>query len=256
MSLDRIIPVLTIHQERLIKTIKFKYADAIYLGDPLNVLRIYNAKCVDEIIVLDISTSRTSSPPNIDLIRALASAAFMPLTYGGGVSNMEEARQIFALGVEKVSVNMSPARRREELLANLISEFGAQSIVASVDIVTTHSGPKVFDYLTGKHSDILALEYIRALDQIGPGEYLINFPEHDGVKCGYAIPEIKQISLATRKSLVACGGCSSIENMARLKAEVDINGFAAGALFSLFGRLNAPLPTYPSDLDLKTYFSR
>src|SRR6188768_3839631 len=131
MLQKRLLPVLLLQNGGLVKTTRFK--QPVYIGDPINAVRIFNDKEADELVILDIDSAKSAKPPNYDLLERIAGEAFMPLAYGGGVQTREQVRQLLRLGIEKVIINTA-LHRQPGLLAALSDEFGASSIVAGVDV--------------------------------------------------------------------------------------------------------------------------
>ena len=131
MLKHRVIPCLLLKNNGLVKTIKFD--NAKYVGDPINAIKIFNDKEVDELIVLDVMASKECQEPNFDLIEQFASECFMPLCYGGGIKNLEQAHRLFDIGIEKISIQTS-AIENLSFITRLANRFGSQSIVVSIDV--------------------------------------------------------------------------------------------------------------------------
>jgi cyclase len=227
MSRTRIIPVLTIMGNRLVKTVKFKNPN--YIGDPLNAIKIFNEKKVDELIILDIEASRQNKEPSYKLIYEMAGEAFMPLGYGGGIKTLDQAKKIFALGIEKVVLN-SVLLENPNLITQIANIYGAQSVVLSLDYKKNILGKLRPHFYSGKEymkKDIntFALEMI----DLGIGEIILQDIEKDGTFGGYnleMISELKNLSIP----IVAMGGCNSVSNM-KEAVKSGANAIAAGSLF-------------------------
>jgi len=227
MSRTRIIPVLTIMGNRLVKTVKFKNPN--YIGDPLNAIKIFNEKKVDELIILDIEASRQNKEPSYKLIYEMAGEAFMPLGYGGGIKTLDQAKKIFALGIEKVVLN-SVLLENPNLITQIANIYGAQSVVLSLDYKKNILGKLRPHFYSGKEymkKDIntFALEMI----DLGIGEIILQDIEKDGTFGGYnleMISELKNLSIP----IVAMGGCNSVSNM-KEALKSGANAIAAGSLF-------------------------
>jgi cyclase len=243
MSRTRIIPVLAIMGNRLVKTVKFKNPN--YIGDPLNAIKIFNEKKVDELVILDIEASKQNKEPNYKLIYEMAGEAFMPLGYGGGIKTLEQAKKIFALGIEKVVLN-SVLLENPKVITQIANIYGAQSVVMSLDFKKNIFGklrPHFNSAKANTKKDIksFALEMI----ELGIGEIILQDVDRDGTFAGYnleMISELKSLSIP----IVAMGGCNSTQNM---KQAIDkgANAVAAGSLFVY--RNNDPksiLINYPS----------
>lgn len=242
MLSHRIIPVLLLSNRRLVKTQRF--SGPKYVGDPINAIRIFNDKEVDECMVLDISASKYNQEPDFDFIEQLAGECFMPLTYGGGISSVSQARRIFKLGVEKISIQTS-AINRISFISELVDQFGSQSIVVSVDIKKSWFG-KPFLYNASK-SKKLRIPWLKALDsyvEAGAGEILLNSVDRDGTLKGPLLTLVKTAANHVKVPLIALGGVSSLED---IKACVDVgaSAVAAGAFFVYYGPHRAVLISYP-----------
>lgn len=227
MSRTRIIPVLTIMGNRLVKTVKFKNPN--YIGDPLNAIKIFNEKKVDELIILDIEASKQNKEPNYKLIYEMAGEAFMPLGYGGGIKTLDQAKKIFALGIEKVVLN-SILYENPKVITQIANIYGSQSVVMSLDFKKTILGKLKPHFFSGKVNlnreiKAFALEMI----DLGVGEIILQDIEKDGTFGGYninMISEFKSLSIP----VVAMGGCNSIDNMKEAITS-GANAIAAGSLF-------------------------
>ncbi len=253
MLYKRVIPVLLISGDELVKTIKFD--KKTYVGDPVNAIKIFNDKEVDEIIVLDISASRYDREPNYQLIEELAGECFMPVTYGGGVSNLNQAKTIFSLGVEKISVQTA-FYEDINFVCELTQFFGSQSIVASVDVKHGLFGKKtnLYSYSTKSISRIDWLNWLELLVNNGVGEILLNSIDKDGTLSG---PDLSLIQQATGKinvPLVYLGGISSLADI-RNSLRAGASGVAAGSFFVFYGPHKAVLLTYPKYDQLIELFS-
>lgn len=245
----RIIPVLLIDEGRAIKTTRFR--SPVYLGDPMNIVRIFNHKEVDELIVLDIGATRRRKCPDFALAESLASECFMPLSFGGGICNLTHAERLFALGVDKVCIN-SAIEGDYELLGEIAALYGSQAVVASVDTkrswlggysVLTRSGRKRVAQAPG--------EVAKSVELAGAGEILLNSIDHDGCRDGYDLELIRSIADVVNVPVVACGGASSIEDFRAAVADGGASAAAAGSFFVLAGRTRAVLISYPSQADLE-----
>jgi cyclase len=253
MLRQRIIPVLLLRNGGLVKTIKFnKYK---YIGDPINAIRIFNEKEVDELIVLDINASKEKSEPNFDLIEKFASECFMPLAYGGGITNIDQANQLFRIGVEKICIQ-SAAMEDPDLLSRMADKFGRQSIVASIDIKRNWLGkPKLYGSINRKERLEPWLEMCNRLIVAGAGEIMINAVDRDGTLSGPDLNLIKEASQALPVPVIALGGIASLED---IKATVDVgaSAVAAGSFFVFQGPHRAVLLSYPKSKDIDKLFNK
>lgn len=238
--LKRAIPVLTINDGDLVKNKQFK--DYKYLGDPINAVKIFNEKGVDEIIILDITKNKNG--PDLDLIKSFVDEAFMPLTYGGGISNIEQMKKIFRLGVEKISLN-SEININPSFVLEAISYFGSQSIIASIDYKThLFSGKKCYTNNGQDKINISPKDLARKYEKLGFGEILLTSIELEGTKKGYDFETLKEVVDCVNIPVVINGGA---KNRSELIKAIDIykaSGSAAGALFCLQGVHDAVLISY------------
>lgn len=252
MLQNRVIPVLTIQNNLLVKTHKFSKPK--YIGDPLNAVRIFNDKEVDEILLIDISASRENKSPNFELIENISSQCLMPLTYGGGIKTISDAKRIFSIGVEKISLQ-SAAFENPEIIYQLSEIFGQQSIILSIDIKRTFLNQlKIYNYLTGKKSSKDLMETIKEFIGLGVGEVLLNSVDKDGVLKG---PDLELIELISEKidiPLIALGGVSRLEDMRDL-INAGASAVAAGSFFSFYGPHKAVLLTYPKPYEIENLFN-
>lgn len=252
MLKHRIIPALLLRDSGLVKTTQFK--DPVYVGDPINAIRIFNDKEVDELMVMDITASKEHREPNYALIEQFAGECFMPLAYGGGVRTVHQARQLFALGVEKVCVQ-SAAIENISFISELVGQFGSQSIMVSVDVKKGWLGQaKLYQASTAKLLDGSWLDYLSAFVSAGAGEILLNSVNKDGTLTGPDLQLIKQAADCVSVPLIAVGGISSLRD---IKACVDAgaSAVAAGAFFVYHGPHRAVLITYPKYQDLEQLFT-
>ena len=187
MLKTRVMPCLLLRGRALVKTIKFK--NPSYVGDPINTVRIYNEKEVDELIFLDITATASGKEPPYDLLEEIASECFMPFTYGGGIRTLDQMRRIFNLGVEKVAIN-SHAAERPTLIRDAAEAFGSQSVVVSIDVKKKLFGRYEVYARGGKqalHKD--PVTYAREMEQLGAGEILLTAIDRDGTMDGYDLDD-------------------------------------------------------------------
>ena len=252
MLQTRIIPVLLLHKGGLYKTQKFKKPK--YVGDPINAIKIFNDKEVDELIVLDIDASKNNQEPNYKFIEDIASECFMPLCYGGGIKNIEQVKKIFSLGVEKVSIN-SALFENNSLIKDAVDIYGSQSIVASVDINKTLFGKySIYNHIKKKNIDSLFLEYIKQLEKEGVGELFINSVYNDGMLKGYDIELLNIISKSVNIPVIACGGAGSLEDCKKLIDASEVSAVSAGSMFVFHGKHQAVLIKYPKRETIENMF--
>ncbi|MFC7286918.1 AglZ/HisF2 family acetamidino modification protein [Herminiimonas glaciei] len=243
MNKTRVIPVLLLRGKGLVKTVKFK--DAKYIGDPINSVRIFNEKEVDELVFLDITATPEGRGPDFALLEDIAGEAFMPMGYGGGITTMDEIRKIFSLGFEKVIINTA-AYASLDLIREAVSIYGAQSIVGCVDVRKTLLGRYELYTHSGKNRQPGALQqHLERLEAAGIGEILVNSIDRDGTQSGYDIKLVRQVSDAVTVPVIACGGAGSIDDFVAAVTEGHASAVAAGSLFVFVGPHRAVLINYP-----------
>lgn len=248
MLKTRVIPCLLLKDLGLVKTVRF--SDPKYVGDPINAVKIFNNKEVDELIFLDISATAESCEPNFELLAKIATEAFMPFSYGGGIKTLETAKKVFELGSEKVIIN-AYAHENPDFITELASKFGSQSVVASMDVLKGKNGNySVFKNNgkidTGKNP----VKYAIDMEKMGAGEIFLNSINNDGVMEGYDEEIIKEISASVSIPIIACGGAGNLEDFKKAK-EAGASAVSAGSLFVFIGKNRSVLISYPSHNDLK-----
>ncbi len=252
MLKTRVIPVLLLHNKGLVKTVKFKLPK--YIGDPINAIKIFNEKEVDELIFLDIDASKEKRGPDYKIIEDFATECFMPVCYGGGITTIEQIRKLFTLGIEKVSLNSS-VLINEVLIKEAVSIFGSQSIVVTVDIKKSLFGKyQVYNHSLKKIIKKPYLEYIKNIAELGAGEILINNIDLDGTQKGYDINLMKSVVDIVNVPVIACGGVGSLDDFKQVKNEANVAAVAAGSFFVFQGKHNAVLITYPKYEELEKLF--
>jgi cyclase len=244
----RVIPCLLLRDAGLIKTVEFQ--DPKYVGDPRNAVKIFNEKEIDEIVILDIDASRENRGPNFEQIAELAGEAFIPLAYGGGITDLEQIKKLFYLGVEKVILNQS-AFSQPTLISDAAKRVGSQSIVASIDYKKNIFGKATVYISNGTTSTKeKVLDYARKMVDYGAGELILNSIERDGTYNGYDQEMIEMVSKAISVPVVAVGGASKVEDF-RLAVEAGASAVAAGSMFVYQRPHNAVLINYPNQAILK-----
>jgi len=242
-------PCLLVKDGRLVKTVRFK--KPAYIGDPINAIKIYNDKEVDELIVLDISASVERRGPSFELIEEVAGECFMPFAYGGGVRDIDDMRTIFSLGVEKVAIN-SHAGENPELVRQAADIFGSQSIIASIDVKKNMFGKYgVYAYSGSKALKIDPAGYARKMEDSGAGELLLNAIDQDGMMDGFDIPLIRQVAQAVTIPVIAVGGAGKTEDLAAAVKEGGASAVAAGSLFVYQGKNRGVLINFPRRSELE-----
>ena len=248
MLKKRIIPVLLLQENNLVKTIKFD--NPKYIGDPINTIHIFNQKEVDELIILDINCSSKNREPNYDLIKELASECFMPFTYGGGIKDINQAKRIFDLGVEKICIQTS-AINNFSFIEELINEFGSQSIVLSLDVKKNFL--KKYCVFSSAQKKIIKKDWkswLNMLSTSGCGEIILNSVDQDGTMAGPDLNLINEASKITTIPLVVLGGVSKLEDIKKI-IDSGADAVAAGAFFFYYGSHRGVLITYPNHNEIE-----
>lgn len=245
----RLIPCLSITgMKDLVKTTKFK--NPRYLGDPINAVKIFNEKGVDELCILDITASSEGRGPQMDYIKDIASEAFMPLSYGGGITTLDEIQQIFYMGYEKVVLNTS-FYRNPDLLTKAANYAGSQSVVVSIDVKTELFGKRGCYICDGKEKTKKnPVEMAKRAEELGAGEILLNSIDQDGMMQGYDLELVKSVSEAVGIPVIACGGAGSIQDFKKVLTEGKAHAVAAGSLFVYYGEEKAVLINVPEEEEL------
>lgn len=253
MLQSRVIPCLLLRGRGLVKGVKFQKHQ--YVGDPINAVRIFNDKEVDEIAFIDISVTKENREPDYELIKDIASECFIPFSYGGGVRTFEQASKIFTIGVERVIVNTAAAEN-PKLIEQIANGYGSQSVIVSIDVkktlfgkyeMYTHSGNKVFKREL--------FTFVKEMENAGAGEILITSIDREGTGLGFDISLVERLSASVSIPVIAGGGAGSLEHL----KEVFDNGASAASIGSMFvfhGRHRAVLITYPSQSELKKLFGK
>lgn len=243
MFLNRIIPTLLLDENRLIKTRKFR--DPIYIGDPINVVQIFNKKEVNELILLNISLNRFVKNLNFDLLKDITSECFVPISYGGGIRSLEQIEKLLYIGFEKIIINTF-AVLNPKLIIDAIREFGSSTIIGSIDYRIQNGKRKVFIQNGRKDSNLLIEEIFSMYINMGVGEIMITSIDNDGCFCGYDLDVIKILSEKSEIPLIINGGASSLNDM-KLAVNLGAQAVAAGSLFTLRLPYRAVLISYPSE---------
>ena len=244
MILTRLIPCLLLRGNGLVKTKKFK--DSVYVGDPVNAVRIFSEKEVDELVILDIDASRERREPNYELIAEIAGECFMPVAYGGGISTLAQARKLIRCGIEKVVIN-SASVDSTGFIREIADVFGSQAVVGSVDAKKTlFGGHRVFVKSGTIDTKLKPEDHAAALVQAGVGEIFLNSIDCDGQMQGYDIELIKKVSAKVNVPVVACGGAGTLDHMRRAMRQGGASAVAAGSMFVFYGKHRAVLINYPT----------
>ncbi len=245
MLRERVIPALLLQGAGLVKTQRFE--KPAYVGDPMNVVKIFNEKEVDELFLFDIDASKQGRGPNFSLIESIVSEAFMPVAYGGGIRSVEDGRRLLALGVEKLALNTA-ALKDVSLVTALSQAFGAQCVVGVVDVKRTRLGqPRVFSHADVEPPERAPLRWAKALEAAGAGEILVQAVDRDGTLGGLDVELLRTLQGQLGVPLVAAGGANDVEGLLEAFRAGGLSAVAVGARFVFIGPHRAVLVTYLTD---------
>ena len=245
MLRSRIIPVLLLKETSLVKTVKFNKFS--YVGDPCNTVRIFNELEVDEISILDIDASVKKREPNYDLIGDIATEAFMPLSYGGGIDSFEKAKKIFNLGIEKVILNTA-AITNPELISQIAKVYGSQAIVISVDVKTSFYSSKynIYSHSGKKRTNLELKSWVKKCEDLGAGEIMLNYINRDGTWMGYDVELYKSIQENLNIPLVSCGGAKNIDDISKLIKHSGCSAAGVGSMVVFQKKNKGVLINFPN----------
>lgn len=240
----RVIPVLLVRRRGLVKTVQFRKPR--YVGDPINVVRIFNDKEADELALLDIRATKDGTGPDLSLLEQVASEAFMPVTYGGGIKSLAQAQSVLRVGIEKIALNTA-ALEDPTLLRRLSDSLGAQCVVASVDVKKTWiGGYRVFSHAGHRIPERDPIKWVARLVEQGAGEVLINNVSRDGTMAGYDVDLFAKFTSRFDVPIIACGGAQSPADMVRTVSATGVEALGVGARFIYEGPHRAVLVSYLS----------
>jgi cyclase len=251
MLRTRVIPCLLLRGNGLVKTVQFK--NPTYIGDPINAVKIFNDKEVDELVFLDITATLEKRGPNFKLLNELSTECFMPLGYGGGITSLQEIEKLFNLGIEKVILNSS-AFHNQKIIPQAVHIFGSQSIIASMDVKKAWLSKKQTVYVNAgsTNTKISPIEYAKKMEDSGVGEIIVNSIDADGTMLGYDLQLISAVSSELKIPVVALGGAGGLEDLSKGK-KAGASALAAGSLFVFQKKHRAVLITYPSKKELEFF---
>lgn len=252
MLKPRIIPCLLLQNKGFVKTRKFK--DPVYLGDPRNIVKIFNEKEVDELLILDINVSKINSTPNFQLLSEISDEAFMPMAYGGGITSLIEIEKLFNIGFEKVILNTCLIRNID-FISEAVKIAGSQSIVICIDVKNNFWGKKeLYVHSTYQLKNINIFDYAKKCEQLGAGEIIINSVDRDGTFAGYEINLIKSFTDILNIPVIACGGAKNYQDLFDVCVNGGASAASAGSLFVFQGNLKAVLINFPSQNEINNLF--
>lgn len=249
MLLPRIIPVLLLRGNGLYKGVRFK--KHTYVGDPMNAVRIFDAKAVDELLILDIEASSEGRTASLDLITRVADQCLMPFGVGGGVATVAQARDLLSAGAEKICINTA-ALEQPDFVSRLADTFGSQSVVVCLDVKKNWTGRPEVVTRRGSHkvaTDVVAIA--QSIVARGAGEIIVQSVDRDGTMSGYDLDLTRRVSRAVDVPVVALGGAGAPEHLRQALTEGEASAAAAGSVFVFHGPRRAVLITYPDKAGLE-----
>ena len=240
----RVIPVILLYNGAVVKSYQFKSFK--YIGDPLNIVKIFNDLEVDELVVMDVQCSRENTRPNFNLIEQIAGECFMPVAYGGGIRNLQDAKTIFRLGIEKIILN-THAYYHPEIISDIASFAGSQSIVVAIDYKRNLFGQlKIYIHGGSKMQNKDLITYAKEIEEKGAGECLLSCIDRDGTRKGYDLSTLKKVSDVLKIPVIACGGADNLHDFYRAIKEANVSAVAAGSMFVFIKGRDSILVNYPS----------
>ena len=247
-----VIPCLLLKHLGLVKTVKFK--DPTYLGDPINIVKIFNDKEVDELIFLDITATVENTNPPFSLLTKITTECFMPLGYGGGIRRIQDIERILSLGVEKIVINSYTIENPSFITA--AADFaGSQAVVVSIDVKKNHANHyEVYTQSGQKATGLDPAKHAIEMERRGACEILLTSIDRDGTMQGYDLELIKQVSQAVGIPVVACGGAATVQHLVEAVRLGGASAAAAGSMFVFQGPFRAVLISYPESQELRTAF--
>lgn len=248
----RVIPSLLLQGSGLVKTVKF--TKPTYLGDPRNIVRIFNDKEVDEIVILDINATNQKRKPNFELLKEIVSEAFMPVGYGGGINEIDDVKKLTNSGIEKICLN-SIAFEKPDFITQAADLVGSSSVVVSIDAKKNFFGKhEVFTKGGSINTRISPEKAAENAQKLGAGEIIINSIENDGMMKGYDIELIHKVASNVSIPVIACGGAGNLDHLKEAIEKGGASAVAAGSIFVYQGKHKAVLISYPSYKELKALF--
>jgi len=253
MLKTRVIPTLLLRNTGLVKGEKFLQHK--YVGDPINAVKIFNTKEVDELVFFDITASIEGRKPNYALLADIASEAFMPFAYGGGLSEIQDIEQLFKIGVEKTIINTA-ATQNLDIVRQASAIAGSQSIVVAIDVKRNIFGKYYVYSQSGRYNTGLnPVDYAKMAADAGAGELIITAIDREGTGRGYDVDLIASIANIVNIPVIASGGAGNLQHFQQAVA-AGASAVAAGSMFIFHGKHKAVLITYPEYKNLEEIFNR
>ena len=249
MRSKRIIPVLLLKDDELYKTVRF--SNPQYIGDPINAVKIFNEKDVDEIIIFDIDATVNKKQPNYKLLQEIAAESFVPISYGGGVNDIEIFKEMIQIGYERLCMN-SVFYYNQSIISECVEKFGSSSVIIGIDYKKVRGKNFVFVESGKKNTGIEVSDYAKQVETAGAGEIFLNSIDRDGTYQGLDLKVAAEISDQCKIPVIICGGANSLQNI-KSAFELNISAVAAGSLFVFYGRYKAVLINYPDKTRIKFF---
>tara|TARA_B100000963_G_scaffold143536_1_gene125041 strand:+ start:876 stop:1637 length:762 start_codon:yes stop_codon:yes gene_type:complete len=253
MLRKRLIPILLLENYSLVKTLNFK--DPAYIGDPCNTIRIFNELEVDELIIVDIKASIKNNPINYDVLKSITDECFMPLCYGGGIKNVDDAKRVFDLGLEKICLNTA-SLENPQIIKDIANIFGSQSLVISIDVkkdIYGHYG--VYSSSASKSVDVRLEDWVKKIEDLGAGEILLTSIDHEGTWKGFDYKLLKEVIDNTILPVIAHGGCGSISHIEKCFELTDASAVGLGSMVVYQKEGKGVLINFPDQQDLNTIYA-
>lgn len=252
MLSTRLMPCLLMSNGALIKTIRFK--EGPYVGDPINAVRIFNQKEVDELILLDIHATTQNRGIDFDTLGKIVSECFMPICYGGGVRTVEDMRRLYALGIEKVSLGAA-AFEVPGLVEQASREFGTQAVVVTLDVKKNFFGKLTVRTRNGTcDTKIMPADAARSFSDQGAGEILLYSIDRDGTWEGFDLKLIESVCHSVTVPVVATGGAGSLQDIKAAVKDAGASAVAIGSMAVFQGKDLGVLIKFPARKDQDALF--
>lgn len=253
MLRTRIIPALLLKDSALVKTIQFKKPG--YIGDPINTVRIFNELEVDELCFLDITATNESRKPNIKILSEIADECFMPLSYGGGLNNLEDIKRIFSIGFEKIVVNSS-VHANPNLISEVANHFGNQAVVVSIDVKKSFFGKyEVWTHSGTKNSKRDPVEFALEVEKLGAGEILLTSIDQEGTWRGFDLNLVKAVTDKVTIPVIAHGGAGSLSHIGDVVKKSNASAVALGSMVVYQQKDMGVLVNFPDSHKLENVLS-
>ncbi len=243
----RVIPILTINENKLVKT--FSFEKKIYVGDPLNTVKIFNNKYIDELIILDISKTKLKLEPDYEKINQICSECFSPITYGGGVKSIDQCYKLFEIGVEKIVFN-NVLFNDSSFLKDFVKIFGSQSMILSLNVFKKNEDYLIYNYEKNSITNVKLNDYFKKVIKFSPGEILFYSVNKDGSNSGLDFEIIEQIDNSSNIPIILAGGLNSFDEILKAK-NLKIDAVAASFYFTIHGKFNSILISYLNHQQIK-----